>query len=283
MIAIRTKFRPFSHMIGVSCIIPGTDAIITAFPDRLKIDGLEIGLDHPPFVDGFTLQQDLERSCVWVFAKSFRLKIVPSSGGIQLISDGKTLFFPHIYQTKFATSIEKLSLGSHKSQDWDMILRRFDWKEMAPILYRIAQTVPGSASPIKGDLSVFYRTSFQSMGVPQNKDMSLLQSLFQTLRSYFFLEDRGDFLILPNNPFPEGRLLQIQTEMGFLDIEWASRKLKRAFFFPSKTGQIVLRLPKEIVSFRLKKSLRCRGVSHLVRDPIPVIEGSPIYLDRFFT
>ena len=74
MITIAERLRPFSHTAGSRCIIPGTDAILIGAPHRLQIGDWEIPLGNDPFVSDFTLQQDLERNCVWVFGNSTGLR-----------------------------------------------------------------------------------------------------------------------------------------------------------------------------------------------------------------
>ena len=44
-IKIAAKLRPFSHVPGAACVIPGTSAVIEAFPTLLRIDGHEITLN----------------------------------------------------------------------------------------------------------------------------------------------------------------------------------------------------------------------------------------------
>jgi len=69
-IKIAERLRPFSHTPGASCLIPGTCFAVTAFPTLLRIDQHEIKLKLTGPVSNFTLQQDLEKNCVFVFGKA---------------------------------------------------------------------------------------------------------------------------------------------------------------------------------------------------------------------
>ena len=277
MISIATRLRPFSHRAGAQCIVPGTDQVIEAFPHLLRIGTLEIPLGSDPFVPDFTLQQDLERNCVWVFGKKFRIKIVARSDGFEV----GTKFFPAPIRFHKCVDIERLSLGSHKAQDWDLVLRRFDLKEILPALYDLGQKVPFSKEIETTPMSLedLYRSSFHHMMVPRNKEESgsVLRSAFLRIRSLFIVEKANRLQLLPDNPFPEGRLVNVQTEMASLDIEWTKRRLRRVTLHMRKTGEMFLDLPKEILSFRGK------GM-HMAGEPLQCVAGQRmVFLDRFYT
>jgi hypothetical protein len=246
MITIAKKLRPFSHMYGAKCLLPGTDTVIEAFPNLLRIGKEEIPLN---ITSGFTLQQDLERNCVWVFGKNFRKKIEGNS----------------------PKNIETLSLGSHKSQDWDMVLRRMDMVEILPILFNLGQKSK-SGMPVEiSNYEEFYRASFQGIAVPNG---SILRSVYEKIRSHFILENSDEIVFLPDNPFPHGRLLNLQTQFGTIDLEWIKGKMKRAIIHPTVTGEI--RLPHR---FRKKMQLHEKGT--VIQGLLTVEAGKKVYLDRF--
>lgn len=247
MIKIATKLRPFSHTFGSKCLIPGTDTIVEAFPNLLRIGTEEIPID---ISSGFTLQQDLMRNCVWVFGKNFRKRI-----------DGVSL-----------SEIEKLSLGSHKSQDWDMVLRRMDMAEILPVLYDLGQKSKRGTPIDISNYEEFCRDSFQSIAVPR---APFLREVFQKIRSHFILDNGKEIILLPDNPFPHGRLLNVQTQFGTLDIEWTKHKMRRAIFHPTNTGEISF--PHR---FRKKNHLHEKGI--MMEGMLPIESGKSIYLDRFF-
>ncbi len=281
MISINAKIRPFSHKIGAQCILPGTDEVVEAFPHFLRIGSREIPLGNDPLLRDFTLQQDLEKNCVWVFGKGFRIQIFATPDGVTV---GKT-FFPLPIRFQERKEVERLSLGCHKAQDWDLILRRFDGKEFLPLLYLLAQKVPfeGEDKLFSEAFETFYLSSFHHMMVPRDRTeiRPILRSAFLKIRSFFIQEKGNRIKLFPENPFPEGRLLHVQTEMGLLDIEWSKKCLRRTIFHPRKTGQIFLDLPDGIHSFRRKGKLHEKGVLQNGKDPLECVAGQPIYLDRF--
>lgn len=268
MISIATKLRPFSHSIGAKCLIPGTDVVLETSPNLLRLGCLEIPLNNDPFLK-LTLQQDLERNCVWVFGKSFRIKIAAKPEGF-VVGDK---FYPADIQFHVPHQIETLSLGSNKAQDWDLVLRRMDMTEILPVLYHLGQkTTPGTRVSFS-NFEEFYRSSFEHMAVPRGK---FLRETFEKIRSHFIGEAGNQISLLPENSFPHGRLLNAQTEFGAFDIEWTKRKLKRASFSPRKTGEIYL-----FKTMRKKTSLHDKGTIVKKDSPLLFEEGKRVYLDQF--
>lgn len=283
MITIAARLRPFSHSSGAQCVIPGTDAVLTATPDLLKIGHLEIPLGNHPFLRDFTLQQDLERNCVWIFGKDFRIKIIARQDGFEMESGKEKKFFPETVRFYLPKEVERLSLGSNKSQDWDLVTRRMDFKEILPVLFFLGQKIfPAPTTMLSLSMEEFYRSSFHHMLVPRKIEENRLREGFLYVRSLFFSENGSRLTLLPNNPFPEGRMLNIQAEIGSLDIEWTKRRLRRAVLRVRETGSIFFDLAKEIRSFRTKTSQHEKGVLHNVNDPLFVEKGMTVFLDRFF-
>ena len=278
MISIRERLRPFSHQRGAKCLLPGTSVQIQAFPHLLHIGSLEIPLDNDPLNRDSTLQQDLERNCVWVFGKNFRIKLTAKPDGVEMILNKKSIFFPMALEEIIPKEIERLSLGSNKAQDWDLILRRFDLKEILPPLYFLSQKTANILPVHSQNLETFYLSSFSDMMVPKNLNETkpIFGTTFGLIRSLFFQEKENKLILLPNNPFPEGRLLNIQMEMGSLDMEWSKNQLRRVTLFPKKTGEIFLDLPEKITSFRCQKTIKA-GKSLFVEA------GVRMHLDRFYT
>lgn len=276
MISIATKLRPFSHSRGAKCLIPGTDVVIEAFPHLLRLGSLEIPLDNDPFLPGFTLQQDLERNCVWVFGKAFRVKITATPEGFTVASSGVTKFYPAVHQFHVPKEIETLSLGSNKAQDWDLVVRRMDCQEILPVLYHLGQkTVPSKKTlPLITSYEEFYRASFHQIAVPRE---NVLRETFEKIRSQFIVENGTQITLLPDNPFPHGRLLNVQAEYGSFDLEWTKRKLRRASFLPKKTGELFL-----FKIFRKKTDLHEKGTVVKKESPLSIEEGKRVYLDQFF-
>lgn len=260
MITISRKLRPFSHLSGVKCLLPGTNLIVETSPHLLRIGTFEIPID----CRDFTLQQDLEKNCVWVFNKSFRIKIAAGLNGFTVGDQ----FYPIDTKLHIPEQIETLSLGSHKSQDWDLVLRRMDVAEILPVLYNLGQKTPVLESPAYQD----YSSSFHSMAVP--KDVCLKKT-FEKIRNQFFCVNDHQITFLSDHSFPHGRLLNLQTEFGSFDMEWTKHKLRRVNFLPIKTAVIYL---NGIKKFRMKINQHAKGV---FTDVLKVEAGRRVYLDRF--
>ncbi|MBM3184411.1 MAG: hypothetical protein FJZ64_03805 [Chlamydiae bacterium] len=187
---------------------------------------------------------------------------------------------------------ERLSLGICKKQDWDLVLRRFDLREILPVLFGLLQKMPnreenGVLEP--GDLEAFCRTAFTGILVPCHEDL-LFQGIqsplkntfsFQAIRSLFFEQQGTNLSLLPRNPFPTGRLTNLQVKnVGEMDLEWASGKLKRAILRTSTSSEISLQL-QDLHSFRMRTSLSQKGNRHLNNAPLFIESNTTIFFDRF--
>ncbi|MDE3055229.1 MAG: hypothetical protein KGI80_00815 [Verrucomicrobiota bacterium] len=200
-ITIAEKLRPFSHIPGITAIIPGTDCFIRAFPTLILLVrgteeiALRLSLTGP--VENFTLQLDLEARVLRVFGKAsegfFRLRFSGTSKGVELFGEkvpsqgiivqGRTLlhkehlFFPLDLSFSAPLRLERLSLGLHREQEWEKVMHRFDVAEILPFLFTLGQQTPwrkepkrllGSARLLRSaKLSDFCRVAFREMLVPR--------------------------------------------------------------------------------------------------------------------
>ncbi len=316
---IAARFKPFSHTPGASCVIPGTDCIIEAFPTLLRIDGRGWPMPLTGPVEGFTLSQDLERNCVYVFGKAkegyFRLRVEGHDGGIEIRSEkgplksGKiSAEIRHVMKAPF----ERLSLGSHKAQDWDLIQRRGDLKEILPILFCLGQKIPqipsqelsGTAAllqfpegrtTLESALQAFTKAAFKSILVPRLVDdqhqgfvpegdvkgdpFFLLQEGAQRIRGLFFSQNERRLAFLPNLPiaFDAGRMVGLKAPgVGEIDFEWSKKLLRRVVIRANTSGEVLFVLQREIQNFRVgKKRKMKRG------EPL-LLEAEKTYsFDRF--
>jgi hypothetical protein len=178
-INIAERLKPYSHLPGTFCLLPGSNFRLQIYPARLRIDDIQspipllfadlsISIKGP--VKNFTILQDLEKGYVTVCGQTesgfMRYKIYPSPSaekismviekapeGSLLINNLKTLAGQCLTLTKnrfelgtfepyapFAT--DRLSLGSHKAQDWDLIRQRIALEEILPIWLRLGQLIP---------------------------------------------------------------------------------------------------------------------------------------------
>jgi hypothetical protein len=166
-ITIAQRFHPFSHDRGTRFLLPQTSLSIQVFPTRLFFTDLE-GRIEPfflsfdvvgPIVD-FTAELDLEQGVLRVFGMSqrgfMRYLICAKKDGVWLTMEktpqeeiscrlssaatpcpllkGESLLICVPLKDWEQTKIEeKLSLGEHKAQNWELIRRRLDFKEIFPL------------------------------------------------------------------------------------------------------------------------------------------------------
>lgn len=320
-ISITARLRPFSHRPGARCVLPGSHWKIEAFPTLLRIGDIDVPLEVTGPVRNFTLQQDLEKNCAWVFGDAqegfYRIKVEAKEEGFELFFDR----FPHAKRRKekkfFPREItfflpqywERLSLGSHKAQDWDLVRRRLDLKEILPVLFGLGQKIPRlPPQPLRGTarllevpkdpkqilpaFEAIFLAAFHEIAVPRLNDdehqglcpeeaevghpFFLLQETEKRIRALFFSQDERRLSFLPSSPFAAGRMIDVQVEgVGSLDFEWAKGIPRRIVFRASTSGEVVLLFPKGVTSFRAEKKKR------KAEEPLLLEAGKTYLLDRF--
>ena len=296
---IAARLKPFCHRPGTMCLIPHTTQMVQAFPTLLRFTDLITGkkweekLDWKGPVEGFTVELDLEKGCVEIFGKT--------AGGFRR---HKIL---HKMQGK-SSHVERLSLGKHTKLDWELVCRRMDMEEMAPVLFQLGQQVAvaqgktpilnflgfGEKTEVAGQLTAFFKTGFHGMLAPRLVDddfqgiveegevdgspLVLLRKGYEALRALFFVENDG-FSLLPNLPpeFHAGRLLDLRTSEGdLISMEWSKKQLKKVVIKPGKTRDVQLTPQKFLHTFRINKKLK-----HDVKKVLPLVAGITLFLDRF--
>lgn len=181
-IKIAERLKPYSHVPGTLCILVGSSYQIQVFPTRLRIFDLahsepkfltELIFElHGP-VEDFTIQNDLEKGELRVWGKTpmgfirYSLKAHLNGPGLNLAfekipSIEINVFHDGVLKTVQAkesfslfnlpsnmpieffqpVSIERLSLGNHKAQDWELVHRRLDLTEILPVWHRLGQLTP---------------------------------------------------------------------------------------------------------------------------------------------
>ncbi|MFI5334341.1 MAG: hypothetical protein ACHQT8_04140 [Chlamydiales bacterium] len=297
-IKVALRFHPFSHRPGTCCLLPGSFWQITAFPTLLEFKNLytgmsfevHLGIQGP--VRELTLEQDLERGELRFFGHSqkgyFRLRISRQEKGMQLLIE-KTPEGGLIYQIdgnetraeeKAARLIPlplehplvpppetRLSLGVHKAQDWDLVLRRGELAEILPFWMRLADWLPKMREELRsaGSLRLLtdcevaerqemisalckaFLVGFHDLLVPQLKDplhqgilkeekipeglspLYFLKRGGEILRSLFLQEENEKILLLPRLPpeFSSGRFTHLRLDNGDLLDLEWSKKLLR--------------------------------------------------------
>ena len=160
-ISISQKYKPFLHLPGSSVIVPGTRIPCKIYPIRIVIYGeweriIELPLSGP--VKDFTVQLDLEEGCIRVFGTFqqgyVRYFICGQEDGVHLFLDKGPDFLKPFFSEKTKTfpkldKQERLSFGSHKAQDMELIRRRVDVLEILPLWYSAAAWLPPRADGVK--------------------------------------------------------------------------------------------------------------------------------------
>lgn len=140
MIKIAAKLRPFSFVPGTFCLIPGSFHAVEVFPTLLRIYDLrekekklikEVPLETKGSPSHFMVIQDLEKGVVTIRIGRERFHILPSLELIKKRSAPSHIVF-----------LERLSLGSHKKQEWEKISARKDFKEIFPLWMRLVSLLP---------------------------------------------------------------------------------------------------------------------------------------------
>lgn len=156
-IIIGERLKPFSHTPGVFCPLPGSTLRVQIFPNLVRLDDLSrgeprflkefpLGLRGP--IQGFTAQLDLEKGniCVWGEAQQgfFRYRVFSTPEGVAFKVEKCSLVLPKVQDNHVhkPPEMDRLSLGSHKKQDWDLVCRRSDLKEIFPVWLRLGQLIP---------------------------------------------------------------------------------------------------------------------------------------------
>ncbi len=341
-IQIAQKLRPFSHVAGAACLIPGTDWKIEAFPTLLRLgEGkIEVKLHITGPVEGFTLQQDLEKNCVVVFGKAkegyYHLRLEAHDSGFDLcverapaagiafegsargrLKTKDRVHFPCEIQFALKNSVERLSLGSHKAQDWEAVQRRSDLAEILPVLFCLGQKIPSVLpQPLRGPgrllelptdraalapaLQAFFKAAFKQILIPRLLDdqhqglapeesvegnpLFFLQEGAKLTRSLFFQQNERRLQWLPSLPIPLhcGRMTGIIAKgVGELDFEWSKKLLSSVILRAQTSGDIVLELQHELKSFRIRCSLQDKGRRQNSSEPLLLEAGKTYFLDRF--
>jgi hypothetical protein len=196
-IQIAERLAPFSHRPGIVVILPGLNIQAEIFPCLIRLYSIheaypimikEYFLDFGEPIAQFTVFHHLEKGWIKVEGKMskgwFRYKLMssPTTGGVQLVVEcspegGFTIQHEthrvvlnrndifnmigdaeefHLFEPPH---FERLSLGNHKKQDWDLVNRRLDLKEIFPIWLRLGQMAPpvSKSSSSLGTLSLLQK------------------------------------------------------------------------------------------------------------------------------
>ncbi len=307
-LTIAGRLKPFCHLPGTACMVPWSGWKVQLFPTVVKFEHMTEGKRGEfqlgwkgPILD-FTTELDLEKGVVSVFghtAEGYRRLSIFMAGEKLTLSLEKEK-----KKVVLATSeamprhpLERLSLGSHKALDWELVVRRKDLKEILPVWVHLGQMVPSSHGklPVLQSFLNLFLVGFEKMMVPRVSDtdhqgivegpltdapLTLLTEGRRAIRELFFKETPTEWVFLPSlSPqFHEGRFLDVRGE---LDFEWSKKMLRQVVIRPHTSREVVMSLQKPLKSFRLRKSLKEKGVRWEALQPLPLEVDQTLYLDRF--
>jgi hypothetical protein len=198
--------------------------------------------------------------------------------------------------------LERLSLGSHRSQEWERAFIKKDWPTLLPLLFGLSQLAPAASCPPigtlrlaeEGDWERFCQLAFGPTADPRLSDAShrgiipdepipaaacplaVYPAAYRLIRSLFCRQNerRLDF---PAPPFLSGRLAHFRAPgVGTLHFEWTKGLPRRLWIAPEKSGDILLGFSPKIGSFRCGGKQR---VSH--GEPVCLTQGELLLIDRF--
>lgn len=312
-IEISAKMAPYSKMAGTECVVPCSDWVVAAFPAMLRVAGLleiSIGVQGP--VSDFLVQMDLERDCVWISGKAvdgyYRLELTAALDGLWLkvhrapkatlqIGDRAAALKEKILllsggQVVQKEAYERVFFGSWKAQDWDLVRRRNDLREVVPSLFLLGQKVPADRDETSlGKMDLFFRSAFSGILVPRLRDgshqgiervpiasenpFSLLRSGYESIRALMLEEKGQNAQILPGiQEHPVGRA-HLYPSFGSLELEWSQGMIRRMIVTPLANCEVTFVFPKEVASFRIGDQKLING------SPVILLANTPLLFDRF--
>jgi hypothetical protein len=318
-IEISERLQPFSHCPGTTMLIPGTAKHVVIYPTKVQLPDRELLLPLTGPVKEFTVMLDLEREriAVWGKAREGYFRYFITEEGIALDRDQTSLLGEIIQQKSVISELstaERLSLGSHKKQDWEQIVRRGDLREILPHWLRLGtitvaagEAPPSLASAIKAleqrDSIGFHQALYELFlgrfgglllpqthdplfqGIlpekdPADSDAALLSHSASLIRRAFV--DGAEILPCLPPQFPCGRFLHTPLEgVGTLSLEWSKKQVRRMVLACDRKGSQALSFQQGIRNFRLRRGNLDRGITLSAGDPLHYTEGEVLWLDRF--
>lgn len=305
LITIAERLRPFSHLAGTRCLVPGTCCIAEVFPARVHIwqGGKlvdEYRLEVVGAVKQFTVQLDLEKGCIRVFGQGkngfFRYRIQAGGKGVCFKVEKGELALPEDPPMELVLPKERLSLGSHKKQHWEKVAARCDLKEILPVWHRLALMSPQVQNGLQlksyeefqnlflaGFSGIFaprlFDETYQGIALPEASSPMEYVQAGRCAGSLFASVEGRQILLLPNL-FPEfhaGRLISAPLSgIGELDLEWSKKKVRRAILRANENCSVSLILRGGLKTFRLNKKSVINANSFF-----DVEAGRCYYFDRF--
>lgn len=300
MIEIATRIRPFTHTPGTPVLLPGSSLEFRIFPARIFVRDLES--DYEKIIDipvrgpvlHFTIMSDLERGNLFISGETtYKIK-----SGVAGFFVGEE-FYPSPGVFERIVPKERLSLGSHKKQDWDLVERRRDLKEILPAWFLLGSWISKDVEEEidfskENLLQVFLAhftgllsprltdEKFQGFALPSIKSpIGLLKNGSDFIRSLFVTSTDDSLSLFPH--FVCGRMLNVSVLGGRAELcfEWTKHKPFKVILKGLEACSFQLRCPMEIKGFRVKKNFDQKGESVSVGTLLNLEAGKHLYLDRF--
>lgn len=333
MISIARRDRPFSHVFGTTVLIPRSCWAAQVFPTLLRLQNCEVATPQDSHditlnlqgpVQEFMVEQDLERGCVFVSGVSkegrYRIQIQAIEKTIQFrilrapvghpIFPHQNLHFPILGTSHIPVPLqrERLSLGSHRSQDWERVWQRLDLNEILPILFHLSQWIPRIAKPVSEEMQnllekgwePFLRVAFSGIlhprvidddhqGIlskktvdPNDSPCALFPEIQKRIRRMFLLQSGSTIELLPFSHFPFGRLIGAHLNgIGTLDFEWSKFVPRRCIIRPSQDACVRLRCPKPYSTFRIRTDRSEKGRIESQDNELELAASKTYWIDRF--
>lgn len=318
-IKIAERLKPFSHQPGTRLVLPFCGTRIEVFPTLVRAGDKDYPLSLTGPVKEFTVQLDLEKGCVWLWGfyqeGYHRFCLWSEQGKLQIsqVRGSHKETAPALPKVNH----ERLSLGSHKKQDWCLVSRRRDLKEIIPHWLKLAQflpkvetheqgtvgllhQIPMDKNTVYDDLCRLFQLGFdgllhplledylyQGVQVPSVKGdpspLALIVQGAQKIRGLFI--EQGDTIsILPCLPpqFHCGRFISIDLgQAGKLDIEWSKKMIRQMIFFSAVDQQQTFTFQKMVKNFRLREFSTDQGKIVPAGESCLFKSQTVYYFDRF--
>lgn len=268
-IKIADPLKPYSQNPGISFLLPGSYLRAQIFPALINIDDLsgsipqriaEIPLNIKGPLSNFIAMQDLDRGHLRVWGDSldgfvrYRIQSAKCGTRFAIIAEKKLEDLKHeigdfnadeLFSVK--APFERLSLGSHKSLDWTMMMRRKDFTEIFPIWLRLSQIIPSKFEEAKGGTTALLGACLRAIN--SNKPETILPQFLSLFLAGFaaglspHLEDEDHYGI---------ELPEMMGGSPLTLLHQGGRLIRQLFLFQeAQSISILPHLPPEFHSGRL--------------------------------
>lgn len=290
-IKIDQPYAPFTHKPGAKIPIPGTDLFALIYPAKVLIGAFSFILPLEERAKEFTAILDLKKGAIFVTVKTksayFRYRIKAEGEGAVLLFDRgikKRALIP--CAVKRPLCLEQISSGVYKKQEWELVQKRGDLKEILPLWFMASQWFEKGEEP--QDLVESFQEGFRAIFAPQEEEVytgykgSKASFPLKALRSYFAHYEKNRLELLPKVPacLTCGRAERLNLENLFsIDLLWSNARLKQAIITPHETGSALLVFPGKECRLRLKK--KDPGTVIRSGESLSYTADQRLYLDRF--